>query len=339
MQIRLFNHFGICALAVLSAGLFAAAPAPATAPAAGSPQLKLLKTISTAGTGNWDYICCDADANRLYIPRGSHLQVLDLEKETVLSDIQGLNVAHGAALAPEQNLGFATSGRDSKVIAFDLKTFKVNDKKFETGGSPDAIAYDPASKHIFSINHSGGNVTVIDPAALDKATVTIDVGGTLEFAVADGKGHLFVNVEDKNEVVEIDTKENRVLTHWQLSPGTGPSGLAIDIDHHMLFSGCQNAKCIVLDSETGKQVAALNVGRGIDGVAFDPVLGTMTANGQDGTVSVIRETSPGKYEVVQTVKTIARARTITVNTKTHQALLPCNVQGQTFGIAIVGIEK
>jgi YVTN family beta-propeller protein len=319
--------------------LIAAAPA---APASATPKLKMLKTIPTNGSGRWDYLCVDSEGRRLFIPRSSHVQVWDLEAGKEIADIPNTNGVHGVALVPEQNLGFASNGRDNAVSVFDLKTYKVT-KTIKTGANPDPILYDPATKHVFSINHSGGSITVIDPAALDKDPVTIEVGGTLETGVTDEAGHIYVNVEDKNEVVAIDSKENRVLAHWLLSPGTGPTGLAIDLKNHRLFAGCGNAKCIVLDAETGKQLAALNAGNGIDGCAFEPTLGVaFTANGRDGTVSVVKETSAGKFEVIQTVKTLNGARTISVDTKLHQALLPCNVPdgkgGQTFGIAVVGAE-
>jgi DNA-binding beta-propeller fold protein YncE len=303
----------------------------------------LLKTIPIGGEGRWDYICVDPTAQRLYIPRSSHVQILDLEKGEVIGDVPGTNGVHGVALAPEQNLGFSSNGRDNAVSAFDLKTFKVV-KTIKTGRNPDAIIYDPASKHIMSINHSGGDVTVIDPAALDKDPVTIKVGGTLEFAAADGAGHVFVNVENKDEMVQIDSKTNQVMAHWPLAEGKGPTGLAIDPERHRLFAGCGNQKMIVLDSESGKVIATVAIGRGVDGVAYEPTLGVaMSANGRDGTISVIQETAPGKFEVVDTPKTISGARTITVDINKHQALLPCNVPdgkgGQTFGIVVAGPKE
>lgn len=306
------------------------------------PAFKLLKTLPLGGDGRWDYLCVEPESQRLYIPRSSHVQVLDMEKNLIIGDIPNTNGVHGVALALEQNLGFASNGRDNAVTVFDLKTLKVT-KSIKTGRNPDAIIYDPASKHIFSMNHSGGDITVIDPAALGKDSVTISVGGALEAGVPDEMGHVYVNVEDKNEVVEIDSKENRVLAHWSLAPGTGPTGLAIDTAHHRLFAGCDNQKMIVLDAENGKVVAVVAIGRGVDGVAYDPALGVaMSANGKDGTISVVKETSPGKFEVIQTPKTLNGAKTITIDLKRHQALLPCNVPngkgGQTFGIAVVGPE-
>ena len=310
---------------------------------AGVPQLTLLKTIPVGGTGRWDYLCADSAARRLYVPRSSHVQILDLDGGAVLGDITDTNGVHGVALAPEKGLGFTSNGRDNTVSVFDLKTFAVS-KTVKTGRNPDAIIYDPASKHIFSMNHSGGNVTVIDPAALDKDPVTIAVGGTLEFAVSDGAGHVFVNVEDKGETVQIDGRANRVLARWPLAPGARPTGLAIDIDRHRLFVGCGNQKMIVLDSQSGKVLAAVAIGQGVDGVAYEPTLGVaMSANGRDGTISVVKETSAGNFAMIETPKTLKGARTITVDTKQHQALLPCNVpdgkDGQTFGIAVVGVKE
>jgi DNA-binding beta-propeller fold protein YncE len=321
----------VAAMAALGSGAMAA-----------DPQFKMIKTLPLGGAGRWDYLCPDAAARRLYVPRSSHVQIVDLDKGEVLGDVPNTRGVHGVALASEQGLGFATDGQDNAVTVFDLKTFAVS-KTIKTGANPDPILFEPFSKKIWSINHSGGSITVIDPAALDKEPVTIQVGGTLEAGVTDGKGHVFVNVENKSEVVQIDAKENRVLAHWSVAPGDGPTGLAIDVEHHRLFAGCGNSKCVVLDSESGKQLAAVTVGRGIDGVGFEPTLGVaFTANGQDGTVSVVKETAEGKFEAIQTVKTINGARTINVDTKMHQALLPCNVPdgkgGTTFGIAVVGVE-
>ncbi len=332
---RFFAAVAVFFFAVVAASTLARA-------ADASPSLKLLKALPLGGEGRWDYLCVDSDARRLYVPRSSHVQIVDLDKGTVVGDIPGTNGVHGVALALEQSLGFSSNGRDNAVGVFDLKTFKVV-KTIKTGTGPDAILFDPASKHIFAFNHRGGDITVIDPAALDKETVTIPVGGTLEFGVADGAGHVFVNVEDKNEVVQIDSKANKVLAHWPIAPGDAPTGLAIDIEHHRLFAGCGNQKMIVLDSESGKILATVDIGKGVDGVVYDPTLGVaMSANGRDGTISVVKGTSPGKFEAVQTPKTFTGARTITLDTKLHQALLPCNVPdgkgGQTFGIAVVGAE-
>jgi len=306
------------------------------------PSLKVLKTLPLGGEGRWDYLCADANGERLYVSRSTHVQVVDLESGKVVGDVPNTNGVHGVALAPEQNLGFSSNGRDNSVSAFDLKSLKET-KRIKAGKNPDAIMFDPASKHIFAFNHSGGDVTVIDPATLE-AVATIPVGGALEYGVSDGAGHVFVNVEDKGEVVEIDSKENKVLAHWPLEKGATPTGLAIDLEHHHLFSGCGNRKMYVLDSENGKVLASLDVGNGVDGAAYDSTLGVaMSANGRDGTISVVKETSPGKFEVIQTAKSLSGGRTITTDAKNHHALLPANVPdgkgGQTFGIVVVGTDQ
>jgi YVTN family beta-propeller protein len=346
-MLMVIHGWRVLLIVSLVVGLFTAsrslsAAAEGEAPA-GVPPLTLLKTIPIGGTGRWDYLCADSTARRLYVPRSTHVQILDLDTGAVLGDVADTNGVHGVALAPEQGLGFSSNGRANTVSVFDLKTFKVS-KIIKTGRNPDAIIYDPASKHILAINHSGGSVTVIDPAALDRDPVTIAVVGTLEFAVADGAGHVFVNVEDKDETVEIDSKANRVLAHWPLAPGHAPTGLSINIERQRLFVGCGNRKMIVLDSQTGKVLATVEIGRGVDGTAYEPTLGVaMSANGRDGTISVVKETSAGNFVTVATPKTLNGARTITVDTKMHQALLPCNVpdgkDGQTFGIAVVGVKE
>jgi DNA-binding beta-propeller fold protein YncE len=326
----------LTALAVLGLGISAfAADMPPL------PTLKVIKTIPTGSTGRWDYICVDAAARRVYVPRSSHVQVVDLDKSEVIGDIPNTGGVHGVALAPEQNLGFASAGRDNDVVVFDVKTLKAVGKPIKTGSGPDAIIYDPASKHVLAMCHKGGVVTVIDPAALEKEPATIEVGGTLEYAAADGAGHVFVNVEDKSEIVEIDTSANKVMGRWPLAPGEGPTGLAIDIEHHRLYAGCgENAKMIVMDSESGKQLGAVDIGKGVDGVAFDPTIGAMSANGRDGTITVVRETSAGKFEAVETAKSLKGARTIAVDTATHHVLLPTfDADGKTFVIAVVGAEE
>lgn len=332
--------FGIC---LAAASVAAAIAQDAIAPAAAGSQLSLLKTLPLGGEGRWDYLCVDSAAHRLYVPRSSHVQVVDPDKGTVIGDIPETTGVHGVALAPEQKLGFTSNGRSNSATAFDLETFKAK-ATINTGKNPDAILYDPASKHIMTFNHSGGDVTVIDPAALDKAPVTISVPGTLEYAAADGAGHVFVAVEDKSEIAEIDSSTNTVLAHWPLAPGESPTGLAIDVEHHRLFAGCGNKMMVIVDSQSGKVIGTPAVGNGVDGVAYDPTLGVaVSANGRDGTASVVKETSPGKFETVQTVKTVNGARTIAADPATHRFYAPCNVPdgkgGQTFGIAVVGVAE
>jgi YVTN family beta-propeller protein len=308
-----------------------------------TPQLKVIKTIPLGGEGKWDYLCVDAEARRLYVPRVTTVQVVDLDKGVLVDTIAKASSTrvHGVALAPEQKLGFVSAGKDDCVSAFDVKTLKIT-ATIKAGANPDSIVYDPASKHVFSINHSGGDITVIDPAALDK-TVTVPVAGVLESGVADGAGHVFVCVEDKNEVVQIDSKANKLLARWPLEMGKAPTGLAIDTRRMRLFAGCGNRTMVILDAKAGRILGTTAIGTGVDGVAYEPVLGlALSANGKDGTASVVKETETGKFETIQTVKTFAGAKTITIDPKTHQFLLPCNLPdgkgGKTFGIVVVGAE-
>jgi DNA-binding beta-propeller fold protein YncE len=311
--------------------------APARQPA-GPGELKLLKPFQVGGTGGWDYPLVDSAGRRLYIARATRVMVLDLDKGTLVGEVEGVTGAHGVAVLPDRNLGFATAGKDNAVVVFDLKTFKTI-RKIPTGKNPDAILYDPASQKIFAICHTGGNLTVIDPANLEQATKSIDVGGALEFGVADGAGRVFVNVEDKNECVAIDSKQLKVIARWTLGKGATPTGLAIDPVGKRLFVGCRSKHMVVLDSDTGKILATLPIGAGVDGVVYDPELGALSANGKDANITVVRENPPGTFAVVQTVKTYPGAKTIALDPKTHQVYLPANVPGaagNTFGVAIVG---
>ncbi len=306
-----------------------------------TPRLKVLKTIPLGGQGKWDYLCVDAEARRLYVPRSTTVQVVDLDNGVLVGTIAnaGGNRIHGVALAPEQNLGFISAGKDRCVNVFDLRTLKITNT-VKTGGMPDCIVYDPASKHVFANDH-GGDITVIDPAALSN-TVTISVKGRLESGVADGAGHLFVCVQDRNEVVQIDSMTNKLLARWPLGPGQAPTGLAIDTERMRLFAGCGNQQMVILDAKTGAVLGTTPIGKDVDGVAFEPSLRLAISSNGDGTASVVKETATGKFETIQTIKTTPGAKTITIDPMTHQFLLPCDVPdgkgGATFGIVVLGAE-
>ena len=307
-----------------------------------TPQLKVLKTIPLGGNGKWDYICFDAEARRLYVPRTTTVQVVDLDSGVLAGTIANASGhrVHGVALAPEQNLGFITAGNDCCVNVFNLTTLKITATVKTGKGIPDDIVYDPASKHVFA-NHQDDNITVIDPAALDH-TVTIPVKGRLECGVADGAGHLFVCVEDRNEVVQIDSMTNKLLARWPLGTGQGPSGLAIDTQRMRLFAGCVNQQMVILDANTGTILGTTPIGQNVDGVAFEPSLQLAVSANGDGTASVVKETATGKFETVQTVRTVPGAKTITIDPRTHQFLLPSYVPdgkgGTTFGILVLGVK-
>jgi DNA-binding beta-propeller fold protein YncE len=279
----------------------------------------------------------------VYVARASRVEVFDADSGALVGSVPGVNGAHGVALLSDGSAGFATAGKDGTVIRFDAKTLQPT-ATIKVGNKPDAILYDPFSKCVFVFNHGGGDVSVLNPANPAAPVTTIAVGGTLEFGVADGAGRVYVNVEDKGELVAIDSKQMKVVARWPVAPGEEPSGLAMDVAHRRLFAGCANNKMVVLDADSGKQLAVLPIGAGVDGVAFDPTLNlAMSANGKDGTLTAVREVSPGKFEVVQTLPTAKSARTIAVGPKTGTVYLPCLVPGRnnmpTFGLLLVGPAK
>ncbi len=300
------------ALVLLLAG--AAAPAEPVA-----PGYKVVKKLSPGGEGGWDYLTIDGAARRLYITRSNRVMVVDVDKGTLVGEVTGLTGIHGVALVPKRGRGFVSNGGDSTVAVFDLDTLKeVN--RVKVGMRPDAIVYDPASNRVFSLNGGGRSATAID-AETEKVAGTIDLGGKPEFAVADGKGQVFVNLEDKSELLALDTHDLKVAHRWPVAPGKDPAGLAIDRAHRRLFSTCHNQMMVVLDADTGQVVAQPAIGRGTDACAFDPDTGLAFSSNGDGTLTVVREDSKGGYEVAETVKTEPGARTMALDPKTHDIYL------------------
>lgn len=285
---------------------------------AGKASTYTVKTKTTlGGEGGWDYLTMDSDAGRLYITRGTHVMVVDAGQLKVIGDIPNLAGIHGVALAKNLGKGFISNGRDGDVVIFDLQSFKEL-ARVKAGTNPDAIIYEPASKRVFAFNGRSHDTTAIDAAAGTVAG-TIDLGGKPEFAAVDGKGGLFVNVEDKNELVSLDPKKLVVLNHWALAPCESPSGLAIDARHRRLFAGCSNKLMAVVNADTGKVVTTLPIGPGVDATGFDPgtELAFSSNGGEDGSLTVVHEDSPDKYSVVQNLTTQRGARTMTLDTKTH----------------------
>ena len=279
-------------------------------------------TWKTAGDEGWDYLTFDPETNRLYVTRTDRVQVIDATDGTLVGEVPGLDGGHGIALVPELHRGFATSGKSDTVVVFDLQTFKTIGEPVAVGKKPDAIINDPASKHVFAFDGDGESVSVIDPATT-KVIARIPLGGGPEYAAADGKGMVFVNLEDKSEILAIDTGKNIVTQHWPLAPGESPSGLAIDPARRRLFAGCRNEQMAVLDADTGKHLAALPIGKGVDACAFDPGTGFAFASCGDGTLTVVRE-DPAKadeFPVVEHVKTQRAARTMALDPKTHAVYL------------------
>ena len=281
-----------------------------------APGYHVVKKEVIGGEGSWDYLSLDADARRLYISRETRVIVLDMDTFKTIKEIPNTNGIHGVALVPELNRGFTSNGRDNTITIFDLKTFeKVGEAK--AGPKPDAIVYEPFSHRVFAFNNGGTTATAID-AATGQAVGNIELGGAPEFAVSDGKGHMYVNLEDKSEIVAFDPTKLQVLNHWSLAPGEAPTGLAIDIEHRRLFSGCHSKTMQVMDADTGKIVASLPIGAGVDAAAFDPGSQMAFSSNGDGTLTVIHEDTPDTYHVVQNVVTQTGARTMALDPKTHQ---------------------
>jgi YVTN family beta-propeller protein len=280
----------------------------------------LLKKIEVGGEGGWDYLFADSESHRLYVSHATKVVVIDTDKDTVIGEIPNTNGVHGIAVAEDLGRGFISDGRDNAVTIFDLKDLKTLDT-VKVGKNPDAIMYDPASKRIFAFNGGSSDATVLD-AATGKVVGTIALGGKPEFATSDGKGNVYVNIEDKSEVVELDSQKLAVKAHWPIAPGEEASGMAIDRKNHRLFMVCSNKKMIVMNAENGKVVADLLIGDGTDAAGFDPDTKMAFSSNGEGTLTVIREDGKDKYSVVENITTQRGARTMTLDAKTHKIYLP-----------------
>jgi YVTN family beta-propeller protein len=280
---------------------------------------RLIKQVRLGGEGGWDYLTFDAKGKRLFISRSTHVMVVDADTFAVVGDIPGTEGVHGIALVPDLGKGYTSNGRASTVTVFDLKTLKVL-KQITVGKNPDAILYDPASRRVFTMNGASRDATAID-AATDTVAGTVALDGRPEFAVSDERGHVFVNLEDKSSVAEFDPKKLSVLARWPIAPGEEPSGLAIDRRHARLFSTGANKTLAVLDALTGKVVATLPIGGGVDAAGFDPETGLAFSSNGEGTLTVIREDSPDKFTVLENVATRRGARTMALDPKTHRVFL------------------
>ncbi len=274
------------------------------------------------GDGGWDYLTLDSQANRLYVARTDCVQIIDTERGALVRTIPGLEGGHGVALAPELNDGFATSGQSGSVLRFNLTSLRPYGAPIAVGKKPDAIAYEPLTRHVFVFNGESHDASVID-AATATVVATIPLGGAPEFAVPDGRGTLFVNLEDKSEVLAVDAQKNTVTHHWPLAPGAEPTGLALDPLKHRLFAGCRNGQLIVLDAQSGKHLAELPIGKGVDACAVDPGTGLAFASCGDGTMTVVQEdpAKPGEFQVLEVVKTQRGARTMALDPRTHAVYL------------------
>lgn len=279
----------------------------------------LIKRLKVGGEGGWDYLTMDAGARRLYVSRSTHVMVIDLDSDKVVGDIPDTPGVHGVAVAPGLNRGFTSNGRANSVTIFDLKSLrKLGEVK--TGANPDAILYDAASNKVFTFNGRSKDATVID-AASGKVVATLPLGGKPEFSAGDGKGKVYVNIEDTNEVVEMDSFKVRVARRFSLKPCDEPTGMGLDAEKGRVFSGCHNKLMTILDVKSGKVIATVPIGANVDGNGFDTGSRLAFSSNGEGTLTVAKESSPGIFAVVETVQTQRGSRTMAIDPVTHNIYL------------------
>lgn len=295
----------------LPLGMFDTCQAPAQI---AHPGWRLLRKTTIGGDGFWDYLTVDPAARQLYVSHGTQVVILNLDTHTLLDSIPGQGI-HGVTVVPDLHRGFVTNGKSNTVTVFDTRNFeKTGD--IEVGQNPDAALYDAFSNRLFVFNAGSDNATVIDPAT-NLTIETIALGGAPEAAATDGRGTIFVNLEDKSEVVAFDARTLTILRRMPLSPGEAPTGLAIDTAHQLLFSVCHNKKMMIMHAQTGGIISQLPIGERVDGVVFDATKQVAICSNGVGTLTVVREVSPSKFMVDQTVQTEAGARTIALDPTTH----------------------
>jgi YVTN family beta-propeller protein len=291
------------------------------ATAATEGPYKFLSEIPIGGEGGWDILTVDSTAHRLYLSHATKVVVVDLVKNAVAGEITDTPGVHGFVVAPEMQRGFSSNGKEAKVSVVDLKTLSTI-SKVDSGENPDALVYDARHGEVYVFNHTGNSATVID-AKTARAVSTIPLGGSPEFAAVDSvAGRVYCNLEDKSEVVAIDAAKHEVVARWPLAPGEEPTGIAFDAAHHRLFATCHNKMMAMLDTESGKVVATVPIGSGVDGCAFDDATQLAFASCGDGTTTIAKEETPQNLTVVQTLKTEPRARTMALDPSTHRIYLP-----------------
>jgi len=294
---------------------------------------RIIKKIPIPGQGGWDYLIVDEGARRLYVSHGTQVEVLDVDSGAIVGKIPNTLGVHGIALVPELGRGFVSDGQTSTVTIFNLKTLETIGQ-VPTGKKPDGIIFDPATSQVFAFNGGSNSVTVIS-AAEGKVAGTVDLGGGPEFAVADGQGHVFNNLEDQNQVVKIDSAKLVVEQRWPLAPCEAPSSMAMDRPNRRLFIGCRSKVMAVVDADSGKVITTVPIGDHVDATAFDPDSRLIFNSNGEGTVTVVRQDTPDKYSVVETVKTLPKAKTMALDSKTHHLFLSTAEDGQ-FEVLVVG---
>jgi YVTN family beta-propeller protein len=300
---------------------------------ASAGDLAVTKKIPIAGQGGWDYLAVDEGARRLYVSHQNQVEVLDVDSGAIVGKIENTRGVHGIAVAPELGRGFVSNGQSSTVTIFDLKTLKTI-AEVPVGKKPDAIIYDPATSRVFAFNGDSNSATAIQ-AADGKVAGTVDLGGGPEFAVADGTGYVYDNLEDASQVLKINSRTLKVEQRWPTAPCASPSSMAMDRANQRLFIGCRSKVMAVMNADTGKVIATLPIGDHVDATAFDPVSRLVFNSNGEGTITVIRQENPDKYSVVENVKTLPKAKTMALDPKTHRLFLSTAEAGQ-FEVLVVG---
>jgi len=291
----------------------------ATATAAGpAAAYKLSKSVSLGAPDRWDYVVYDAQTNRVFVAHGDRLAVIDPANGRLAGEVQGIpGGTHGTAVSLRTRQGFTDDGKNGKAIAFDINTLQVK-RQIPADADADALALDSVTGHLFVIEGDPAAITVIDPKT-DAPIATIKAGEKLEYAVPDGRGSIYVAGNGAKDVLKIDARSNEVSDRWSTPDCTSPHGIAIDARAHRVFMGCVNNLMMVVDTNTGRTVAKLPIGRGSDAVAFDPVRRRVfSSNGRDGTITVYQQLSPDRYEALPPIQTTVSARTMDIDPKTGQ---------------------
>jgi YVTN family beta-propeller protein len=316
---------GILPVTLLAAALLPHG-ADATQPRA---DYQVLSRLALGGEGGWDYLSFDAQRHHLFVSRGDRVLVIDVDQGKQVGSIADTDGVHGIAVALDLRRGFTSNGKSASVTVFDLDSLKTVATITGTGEKPDAILYDSASHHVLTFNGKSGSASVIDPVK-NAVIATIALPGKPEFAVSDGAGHVYANIEDKSELVQIDSASNQLLQTWPLAPCESPSGLAIDRKHHRLFTVCDNQKMAVVDAGNGHLVATVPIGDGPDAVVFDDAAAMVySSNGESGTITAVHEDDPDHYRVIANIPTQASARTLALDPRSHRLYLSAAKWGTT----------
>jgi YVTN family beta-propeller protein len=316
----------VVVLALTLSTCLLAAPAPADA------GYSVTKKIPIPGQGSWDYVTVDEGARRVYVSHGTQVEILDADSGAVIGNIPNTEGVHGVAVAPDLGRGFTSNGKSSTVTIFDLKTLKPIGS-VPTGKKPDAIIFDPSTSRVFAFNGDSDSATAID-AATGKVAGTVDLKGGPEFAVADGNGYVFNNLEEQNELLKLDAKKLIVEQRWPTAPCAAPVSMAMDHENHRLFVGCRSKVMAVINPDSGQVITTVPIGDHVDATAFDAERKLIFNSNGEGTITVIHQDSPDKYSVVETVKTAPKAKTMALDPKTHKLFLSTAENGQ-FEVFVV----